>query len=135
MERIRHLDGTREHEGEDPTVGTGEIEGGEAHLVPPGLLAFGQPGHRPSTAAAGDDIEQLATADVDDLGGELLAVPGSDPDHQHLVETERLHDTEPVGVVDQGSAIGDDGVIHRVPVAPELDGARSHFGRSGRPAR
>ena len=71
--------------------------------------------------STGDHVQQLAHSDVDDLGGEVLAVPAADPGEQHLVEAEGLDGPEPVGVIDQSGAVGDDGVVHRVPVAPELD--------------
>ena len=53
----------------------------------------------------------------------MLTVIGTDPDHEHLVEPEGadLADALLVGV-EQGFAIGDDGVVHGVPVAAELDG-------------
>ena len=39
-----------------------------------------------------------------------------------LVEAQRTDVTEPFRVVDQGPAVGDDGVVDGVPVAPEFLG-------------
>lgn len=125
LERIGHRDDAGNHERGDPYVGTGQVEGGEADLVAQGLLPYGQPGHGLSAAAAWGDVELLATAN--DLGRELLAMPGHDPDHEHFVESERIDCPETVRIiVDQGGAKGDDRVVHRAPVAPELDGGFVH---------
>lgn len=123
MERIGHLDGARHHGGEDQPIGARQIQGGVANLLPP-LRALGlEPRRRPLAAATRDDVEELAQADVDDLGGELLSAPGPHPHEEHLVEAERLNGAKARRiVVDQGAPIGDDGVIDRMPVTAELGG-------------
>ena len=101
MERIRHVDGAGRHEGEDLPIGTRQIQRGEAHSVASRLPLLRQPHHGLSAGATGHDIEELATADIDELGGDLLTVPRTPLHHQHLVEPQRFDDIEPVGVIDQ----------------------------------
>ena len=123
VERISHLNGVGHHGGEDLAVGAGEIQGGVAHVVPPLLALALQPGCGLGTTATRDDVEELAPGDVDDLGGELLTVKRADPGEEDFVEAEGPHHTKAFGViVHQCGAIGDDGVIDRVPVAVELEG-------------
>ena len=51
----------------------------------------------------------------------------TEPDHERLVQPEGLDHPEAVRiVVDQGGSVGDDGVVHGVPVTPELDGHLVH---------
>ena len=84
---------------------------------------LGQPAHGLGAAPTRDDVEELAGPDIDDLGGEVLAVKGTDPDEEHLVEPERGDLADAVVVSDeQGLAIGDDGVVDGVPVTSELGG-------------
>jgi hypothetical protein len=54
-------------------------------------------------------------------------VIGTEPDHKHLVESEGgdLSDTVIVGI-EERLAVGDDGVVHGVPVTPELRGHLIH---------
>ena len=98
------------------------IEGGEAHLVTPVSALLRQPHHGFGAGPAEDHVEELATSDVDQLVGELLAVPWSASDHQHLVESQSLDCREPVGVIDQSFSIGDDCLVAVVPVAPKFLG-------------
>jgi hypothetical protein len=77
--------------------------------------------------ATGDDVQELADLHIDELGRELLAVPGSDPDEEDLIEPERGNDTEAIWVVvDKRGAIGEHRVVDRVPVAAELGGDLVH---------
>jgi len=130
MERIGHLDRPGRHQGEHLAIGAREVQGGEAHLVTPRLAPLGQPGHGLGGRAARDDVEELAVPDIDDLGGELLAPPRTPAHHQRLVEAEGLDRAEATRVIDQGSAIGDDGVVDRVPVAAQFGGHLVHTARA-----
>src|ERR1035437_4378002 len=124
---IGHLGDIGNHGRERLAIGTGEVERGVADLVPPWLPLFGQPSHGTCAAATRDDVEELTTTDVDDLGGELLAVPFADPGEEHLIEAQGRNRPEALRVVvDQGGAIGDDRVVDRVPVTPEFDGDLVH---------
>ena len=111
---------------EHRSVGTGEVERRPSDVVPPLLPFRRQPLLGLVTTATWDDVEQLACVHVDDLGGELLAVPWTDSGEEHLVETEGLHRSEPVFVFHQGGAVGDDGVVDGVPVTTELDSDLVH---------
>ena len=127
MERIGDQGGLRRHHLEHPAVGTGEIERAVLDPIAEGRSLLGQPPHRMGAASTRDDVEQLATADVDDLGGVLLAAVGPDPDHQHLVEPKRADLADAFGVgIEEGFAVGDDGVVHGVPVTAELAGHLVH---------
>ena len=117
MEWISHLGGggqlRRRRPGRDR-----EVERRPADVVPP-LLSFRlQPLLGLVTTATWDDVEQMACVHVDDLGGELLTVPWTDPGEEHLVETDGLHRSEPVFVFHQGGAVGDDGVVDGVQSQP-----------------
>jgi len=127
MKGVGHQGGVRHHDLEDVAIGAGQIEGAELDSIPEGPSLFGQPPHGLGTAATRDDVEQLSGPDIDQLGREVLVVEGTDPDHEHLVESEGgdLADAILVGL-EQGFAIGDDGVVHGVPVTPELAGHLVH---------
>jgi hypothetical protein len=127
MEGIGHQGGLGHHELEHPLVGAGEVEGAVLDAVPKGSTLLGQPGHRTCTAATRDDVQELASTDVDDLGGEVLSVERAEADHEHFVEAEGGDRTEPVPVrLQEGFAVGDDGVVHGVPVTTELAGHLVH---------
>src|ERR1019366_2551017 len=124
---IGHLDRLGYHGGKDQAIGTRQIQRGVTNLVPPLLSLFFEPRCGFGTPATRDDVEELACSDIDDLGGELLAPKGPDAGEEHLVEPEGPHHTKTFGViVHQRGAIGDDGVVDRVPVAPELEGDLVH---------
>ena len=76
--------------------------------------------------ATSDDVEQLARADVDDLGRPPLAAERALPGEQRLVQPDRRDGAEAVRVVDQRRAVHDDGVHHRVPVTAEIGGHLGH---------
>lgn len=108
------------HHLEHLAVGTGQVEGAEADPSPERVSSLGQPGHGLDTAPARDDVEELATAYVDELGREVLAVTGADPRHEDLVEPQGGDIADALGVGgEEGFAAGDDGVVHGVPVAAE----------------
>ena len=56
MEWVGHLDGVGENQGEHTSVGTRQVEGGEAHLVSPRYPLFGQPAIGP----AGRTLKEIA---------------------------------------------------------------------------
>ena len=51
-----HLDGVGQNQGEHTSVGTRQVEGGEAHLVSPRYPLFGQPAIGP----AGRTLKEIA---------------------------------------------------------------------------
>ena len=123
VEGIGDQGGPGHHDLEHPPVGAREVEGAVLDAFTKRARLFGQPGDGLGTAATRDDVEELAGSDVDDLGGEVLAVRGTGPHHEHLVEPEGAHLADAFLIrVEQGFAIGDDGVVHGVPVAAELLG-------------
>jgi hypothetical protein len=48
-------------------------------------------------AVRSDDVEELTPSDIDDLRGPLLTPPGSEPEHECLIEADRFDIAEPVG--------------------------------------
>ena len=123
MEGIGHLGGVGHHVVEDRPIGTGQIEGGPARPVSPLLPLCLQPLRRPLAAATRDDVEELAGLDVDDLGRELLAVKGPDAGRRAPRRGPGPRPTPKRSGSSSTSAvaIGDDGVVHCVPVTAELD--------------
>ena len=73
----------------------------------------------PSVNLLGHDSESPPPAVVtppsvtNPVDGELLAMPGSDPSEEHLIESQPFHRSEPIRVIDRGGAIGDHRVVHR----------------------
>ena len=120
VEWIRDLDGVREHRVEHRPIGGRQIERRPLDPSSPLVTAFGQPSARPCSVPAWDDIEELPSADIDDLSRPQPGSVSADPGEQGLVEPERGHGTDPVGVIDQLFTDGDDGVHHRMPAATEI---------------
>jgi hypothetical protein len=71
--RVGDLHGVGEHRFEHHPIRAREIERRPADPVPPRRGSGGEPGTRFADVASGDDVEQLATLDVDDLGRPQLA--------------------------------------------------------------
>src|SRR5271165_6619474 len=122
VERIGHLGGVGQHLVEHRPIGAREIEGAPAHLGSPGLAFVLEPLRWLLATSTRDDVEELAPFDVGDGGRELLAVKRPPPHEQHLVETERTDLAVTAGLVDQGLAVAEHGVVHRVPVTTEFCG-------------
>ena len=78
--------------------------------------------HGSTRVATRHDVEQLAGADVDDLGRPPLMPVRALAGEQGLVQPDRGDGPEAVRVVDQRGAVDDDGVHHRVPVTAEIGG-------------
>jgi len=99
VERIGDLDRVGHHGGERPCGGARQIQGGVADLLPPLLSLFLQPRRGVCTTATRNDVEELAPGDVDDLGGELLAVKGAVPGEEDFVGPRAPTMPEPLGVI------------------------------------
>jgi hypothetical protein len=80
----------------------------------------------PCGAAAREDLEELAGADVDDRCRPRLDVPRAEAGEEHFVEAEGVDEADAGGVVDKRCAVGEDGVVDSVPVAAELLGEVGH---------
>jgi hypothetical protein len=123
VERVGDLDRVGQHRVEHRSVRAGQVQRGPLHLGAPLLAPLGEPLARPGGAATRDNVKQAATVDVDDRGGPVLPVPRSPPHEQRLIQPESGHGPHPARVVvDQSSAVRDDGVVDRVPVTAQLDG-------------
>jgi hypothetical protein len=105
-------------------VGAGEIQHPEADRVAPRLMASLEPAAGAGSATTGDDVEQLAVpgADIDDRRAPGLGPPAALSAEQGLIQPERLDLADPVGVFDQWCAVGDDRLVHGVPVTAQLPG-------------
>jgi hypothetical protein len=121
VRELDHVEGVGDL-GEHLAIGAREIEGRVADLGSPRAATLGKPRHGFCARAARDDVQELTTADVNDLGGELLAMEGASSHHERFVHAERVDGPEATGIVDEGLSVGDDGVVHGVPVAAELSG-------------
>lgn len=121
VKRIRDERGGGQHRFEHRPIWTGEVDRRVRDLVPPGPALSVQPRLRFFARATRDDIEELASADVDELRGELGSAEPARPDKEHLVEAERRAGVLAVEVaVDERLAIGDNGIVHGVPVTAEV---------------
>jgi hypothetical protein len=122
VERVGDLYRVGQHEIEGGPIRSRQIQRGPAHLVAPRLASGLEPLRGAFAAAARDDVKELAGADIDDRGGPVLVVEPPQPHEQCLIQTQRGDGADTARVVDQGGAVGDDGVVDGVPVAAKLDG-------------
>ena len=120
VERIGDLVGVGQHRVEHRPVRGGQIERRPLDLGPPGVVAGGEPAARLDTVAARHDVEELAAANVDDLGRPSLGAELADLGEQCLVEPERVDGADPVGVIDQLLADRDHCVHHGVPATAQI---------------
>ena len=79
MERIGDQGGIGHHDLEHASIGAREVERAELDALQECRRPLSQPGHGLGAAPTRDDVEELTGTDVDDLGGEVLAVVGTDP--------------------------------------------------------
>ncbi len=126
MERIGDLGGVGDHRVEHRPVRAGQIERRPTDLLEPRVAALGEPSARLGGAATRNNIEQPAGGDIHDRCRPPLPPPRPLPGEQSLVQPERDRLTDPVGVLDERGAVGEDGVVDGVPVASELDGDLIH---------
>src|SRR3546814_8772603 len=90
-------------------------------LTPPGLRAGGEPVRGRLRAAALDNIEELRwPSDINNRRHPRPVAPRPGAHEQGLVETDRADRPEPLRILDQRCAVGDDRVHHRVPIAAQL---------------
>ena len=80
-----------------------------------------QPFTRLSGGAALDDVQQATGGDINDRCRPQLHTPPPEPGEQGLVQAERCGRADPFWVLDEGCAVGDHGVVDRVPIASQLD--------------
>ena len=106
------------------------FERAPAHLLAPGLPFLRVPLDRPFGAAASDDVEELASSHVRDGGRELLVAVGSAPHEEHFVAARAANGAVAAGLVDEGLAVSEHGVVHRVPCTAELAGHLGHAPRT-----
>lgn len=111
MERVGDLDGVGHHRVEHQPVGARQVQGGPRDPRQPVVASSGQPPTRLGSVPTSHYIEQPTGADVGDRGGPALAPPRPLAEEQRLVEPQGGGLTDSVGMVDQGGAIGDDGVV------------------------
>jgi hypothetical protein len=122
VERIGDLDSVGEHRVEHRAIRRRQIERRPLDPRPPRRVSGGEPAARFDAVAARHHIEELATANVDDLRRPQLRAERADPREQCLVETERGDVADPVGVIDQLLTDRHDNIHHGVPAAPEIAG-------------
>jgi hypothetical protein len=110
----------------DGPVGAGQIQRRPPDVPEPGVASFGEPPARLHGAATRNNVEERASLDVDDRGRPRLATPPPQPAEQGLVQAERDRLADPVRVFDERDAVGEHGVVDRVPVTAQLDGDLVH---------
>ena len=81
---------------------------------------FCEPPARLRGGSAWHDVEELASAHVDDLRRPRLGAEPAHPCEQGLIQAKRGDITEAVGVIDELLADDHDGVHHGVPAATEF---------------
>lgn len=86
---VGHLGGVGHHGVEHLAVRSGQVQRGPLDAVPPLGRSLCEPVDRSPGAASLDDVEELPSSDVDDLGGPLLASPWPETTPQRLIETRR----------------------------------------------
>ena len=120
VERIGDLDGVREHRVEHRPIRSRQIQRRPLDRLAPldGLLS--EPRARRCGVSTRHDVEELAAGDVDDLGRPTAVSEAAEPAEQHLIEPHSGGGADAVGVVDQRSAVRNDGIHHGVPVAAEI---------------
>ena len=126
MKRIGHLDRLGHGLVKDAAVGTREIEGGVTHVAEPVFSARQQPGRRRGPTATGHHVEELSALDVHDLSRVVLAAILALAHEEHFVEAQRSDDADAVLVIDQGLAVGEEGVVNGVPVTAQFLRHLSH---------
>lgn len=99
VEWVGDSGGVREHRVEHGATAGGQIKRGPFDLIQSLLVTSGEPPTRLSRCPAWDDIEQLASAHVNDLRRPRLGAKPTHPGEQRLVEPERGDGSDPVGVI------------------------------------
>ena len=89
-----------------------------ADPVDPGSWPVGQPRTGGGGVAAFDDVEELTV--TDQLRGPNPVSEPAPPHERGLVQPEHGDLPDPVGIIDQGGAVGDHGTVDRVPIALEI---------------
>lgn len=126
MERVGHLGGVGELLVEHRPVGAREVEGPNPDPRSPFLALVLEPALGTVPAPARDDVQQLGTLHVDELGRELLGAVGAPADEEHFVHPEGPNLAVAAGIVDERSTVGADGVVDRVPVTAQVRGHLVH---------
>lgn len=120
MERIGDLDGVGQHPVEHRPIRRRQIECRPLDPGPPLVVAVCEPSTGFAAVAAGHDVEELAEADIDDLGRPALHPEPALTAEQCVLESEGGDRVEPVRVVDQRRAAGFDGFRHRVSTTAKI---------------
>lgn len=124
---ISDLVGVGQHRVERQAPGPRQVQHRPADRVSPALGHRSEPLAQPGSAAVLDHVEELAAGDVDDRGGPGLGPPPSQAGEEHLVDPERRDGTDTVDIgVEERLAVGDDGVVDRMPAGAELRGDIGH---------
>ena len=126
VERVGHECGVAQAVFEGLAVGAGEVEHAVADGGQPVVGAGVEPGAGPGGALAGDEVEELGAGaggcDVDDRSRPVLGAPAALAAEQRLVQAQGADLADAARVVDQRGAVGDHGVVDRVPIAAQLPG-------------
>ncbi len=126
VERVSNLGGIGEHRVEHGAIRRRQIQRGPLDLVPPRLVACGEPATWLHSGAAGHDVEELAAAHIDDLSRPLLGAEPANAGEQRLIQPERGDRGDPVGMIHELFTDDNDGVHHGVPPTTELTGDVGH---------
>jgi hypothetical protein len=120
VEKVSDLDRQREHRVECVAVAGRQIKRRPLDPIPPLARLHSKPSARFRCCPAGHDIEELASAHVDDLRRPRLRPVLAKLCEQSLVETERRHVADPIRMVNELLTDRDDGAHHGVPAAAKF---------------
>ena len=119
VELVGHQPGIGQHLVEHMAIGGGQVEGARADSSAPLSPLPLDPALGLFAPAIRDQVEQLSPFHVDQCGHEVLDAPLARLHEEVLVEPEGVDRAESVGMVDQGRAEREHGVVDGVPVATE----------------
>ena len=123
MERVGDLAGVGQRHVEGAPIGAGEVQHAPVDALAPRLGLREQPPGGTRSVATRDKVEQLTPLHVDNRGAPPPGAPPPGAPEQGLIETQRLHRTDPRGVRgEQRFAPGEHRPVRRVPVTTQLGG-------------
>lgn len=121
VEGVDHLVRLGQHHGVDGGIGGRHVEGPEADPFLPRSRLFVDPARHIGVFAGREDLDDLVVFHVGHRGGVVSVVLGRELDEGRLVEADGRGAVQALAIgLEQGLAIGDHGVVDRVPVTGQF---------------
>ncbi len=115
--------GSGEDDRIDRRIRARHVQGAIDDALLPALGLFVQPGGHIGEGAAGQDVDDLVMLDVGHRRGVGGVGPGAEAHEGGLVQSDGRRLVHPLAIrLEQGLAVGDHGVVDRVPVTGQLVG-------------